>query len=133
MRQLPLFFAATRGRLFKMSNEAERLLMQVTQTVMVSNVSLAAKLNAPFQAMYENKEGILFMGIRTDNSAILIAAGESSNSIIQLNVTLGKDCVSESKSIYKFETQEDTIENWQMLRDKVYEWSDELIDQVQLD
>ena len=114
-------------------DNAEKLLAGVRQTVMVTNLSLAAALETSFQAMYEQKEGILFMGIRPDSTGILIATGEGSNLIIQLNVILGKDCIGERKSIYKFETHEDTIENWAILRDKVYEWSDGGIDEVELD
>ena len=73
----------------KIKDNAEKLLAGVRQTVMVTNLSLAAALETSFQAMYEKEEGILFMGIRTDNTAILIATGEGSNSIIQLNVTGG--------------------------------------------
>jgi hypothetical protein len=117
----------------KIKDNAEKLLMAVRQTVMVTNLSLAGALETSFQAMYEKKEGILFMGIRADSTAVLIATGEGSNSIIQLNVVLGKDCFGERKSIYKLETPEQTIQVWQKLRDKVYEWSDELIDEVKLD
>jgi hypothetical protein len=117
----------------EINNNAEKLLMAVRQTVMVTNLSLAGALETSFQAMYEKKEGILFMGIRADSTAVLIATGEGSNSIIQLNVVLGKDCFGERKSIYKLETHEETIQVWQKLRDKVYEWSDELIDEVELD
>jgi hypothetical protein len=117
----------------EMNNNAEKLLMAVRQTVMVTNLSLAAALETSFQAMYEQKEGILFMGIRPDSTGILIATGEGSNSIIQLNVVLGKDCFGERKSIYKMETKEETVEVWQTLRDKVYEWSDGEIDEVGLD
>ena len=117
----------------EINNNAEKLLMAVRQTVMVTNLSLAGALETSFQAMYEKKEGILFMGIRADSTAVLIATGEGSNSIIQLNVVLGKDCIGERKSIYKLETHEETIQVWQKLRDKVYEWSDGVIDEVELD
>ena len=117
----------------EINNNAEKLLMAVRQTVMVTNLSLAGALETSFQAMYEKKGGILFMGIRADSTAVLIATGEGSNSIIQLNVVLGKDCFGERKSIYKLETHEETIQVWQKLRDKVYEWSDGEIEKVELD
>jgi hypothetical protein len=114
-------------------DNAEKLLAGVRQTVMVTNLSLAAALETPFMATYESDEGILVMALRINNTAILAATGNNSNSIIKSDVIITKDGIGERRSIFQCETEEDASQIWDLLNDKMYEWSKGEVEKVEMD
>jgi hypothetical protein len=113
-------------------DNAEKLLAGVRQTVMVTNMSLAAALDTPFMATYENDEGILVMALKPNNTAILAATGSNSNFIIKSDVIITKDGIGERRSTIQCETEEDADEIWHLINDKMYAWSKDEIEQVEL-
>jgi len=112
--------------------DPEKLLAGVRKTVMVTNLSLAATLDTPFMATYENDTGILVMALKPNNTAILAATGNSSNSIIKSDVIITKDGIGERRSTFQCETEEDADQIWDLLNDKMYEWSKGEVEQVEL-
>ncbi len=116
----------------KIKDNAEKLLAKVRQTVMVTNMSLAAALDTPFMATYESDEGILVMALKPNNTAILAATGSNSNLIIKLDIIIAKEGIGERRSIIQCETEEDADEIWHLINDKMYAWSKDEIEQVEL-
>jgi hypothetical protein len=117
----------------KIKDNAEKLLAGVRQTVMVTNLSLAAALDTPFMATYENDDGILVMALKPNNTAILAATGNNSNSIIKSDIIITKDGIGERRSTFQCETEEDASQIWDLLNDKMYDWSKGEVQQVELD
>jgi hypothetical protein len=117
----------------KIKDNAEKLLAGVRQTVMVTNMSLAAALETPFMATYENDDGILVMALRTNNTAILAATGNNSNTVIQSDIVITEQGIGERRSTFQCETEEDANEIWDLLNDKMYAWSKGEIEQVELE
>ncbi len=117
----------------KIKNNAEKLLAGVRQTVMVTNLSLAAALETPFMATYENDDGILVMALRANNTAILAATGNNSNSIIKSDILITNEGIGERRTTFQCETEEDASQIWDLLNDKMYEWSKGEVEQVELD
>ena len=113
-------------------DNAEKLLAGVRQTVMVTNLSLAVAMNTSFMATYENDDGILVMALKPNNTAILAATGNSSNSIIKSDIIITKDGVGERRSTFQCETEEDADEIWNLINDKMFEWSKGEIESVEL-
>lgn len=113
-------------------DNAEKLLAGVRKTVMVTNLSLAAALDASFMATYENDDGILVMALKPNNAAILAATGNNSNSIIKSDIIITKDGIGERRSTFQCETEEDAEEIWNLINDKMYAWSKDEIEQVEL-
>jgi hypothetical protein len=113
-------------------DNAEKLLAGVRQTVMVTNLSLAVAMNTSFMATYENDDGILVMALKPNNTAILAATGNSSNSIIKSDIILAKEGIGERRSIFQCETEEDAEEIWNLINDKMYAWSKGEVEQVEL-
>jgi len=113
-------------------DKAEKLLAGVRQTVMVTNMSLATALDIPFMATYESDDGILVMAIRTNNTSIMAATGSNSNTVIQSNVIIAKEGIVERRSIFQCENEEDANQIWDLLNDKMYEWSKGEVEQVEL-
>ena len=116
----------------KIKDNAEKLLAGVRQTVMVTNLSLAAALETPFMATYENDDGILVMALKPNNTAILAATGNSSNSIIKSDIIITKDGIGERRSTFQCETEEDASQIWDLLNDRMFEWSKGEVEQVEL-
>ena len=116
----------------KIKDKAEKLLAGVRQTVMVTNLSLASVLDTPFMATYENDDGILVMALKPNNTAILAATGNNSNSIIKSDLIITKDGIGERRSTFQCETEEDASEIWDLLNDKMYAWSKGEVEQVEL-
>jgi hypothetical protein len=114
-------------------DNAEKLLAGVRQTVMVTNMSLAAALETPFMATYESDEGILVMALRINNTAIMAATGVNSNTVIKSDIVITKDGIGERRSTFHCETEEDASQIWDLLNDKMYEWSKGEVEQVELD
>jgi len=113
-------------------DKAEKLLAGVRQTVMVTNMSLATALGTPFMATYESDDGILVMAIRTNSTAIMAATGADSNTVVQSDVIIAKKGIGERRSIFQCENEEDANEIWDLLNDKMYEWSKGEVEQVEL-
>jgi hypothetical protein len=117
----------------KIKDNAEKLLAGVRQTVMVTNMSLAAALETPFMATYENDDGILVMALRANNTAILAATGNNSNTVIKADIIITNEGIGERRSIFQCETEEDASQIWDLLNDKMYEWSKGEVEQVEMD
>jgi hypothetical protein len=121
------------GKTNKIKDNAEKLLMGVRQTVMVTNLSLAAALDTPFMATYENDKGVAVMALRTNNTAIMAATANSGNIVIKSDIQIADQGIVERRSIFQCETEEDATELWDLLNDKMYEWSKGEVEQVELD
>jgi hypothetical protein len=113
-------------------DKAEKILAETRKTVMVTNMSLATALGTPFMATYENDDGILVMALKPNNTAILAATGNSSNSIIKSDIIITKDGIGERRSTFQCETEEDASQIWDLLNDRMYEWSKGEVEQVEL-
>jgi hypothetical protein len=100
---------------------------------MATNMSLAAALDTPFMATYENDTGILVMALRTNNTAIIAATGNNSNTVIQSDIVITEQGVGERRSTFQCETEEDADQIWELLNDKMYEWSKGEVEKVELD
>ncbi len=100
---------------------------------MVTNMSLAAALETPFMATYENDDGILVMALRANNTAILAATGNNSNTVIKADIIITNEGIGERRSIFQCETEEDASQIWDLLNDKMYEWSKGEVEQVEMD
>lgn len=116
----------------EMNNNAEKLLAGVRQTVMVTNMSLAAALETPFMATYESNEGILVMALRTNNTAIMAVAASNRYAIIKSDIIITKDGIGERRSYFQCETQEDADQIWDLLNEKMYEWSKGEVEKVEI-
>jgi hypothetical protein len=114
-------------------DNAEKLLAGVRQTVMVTNLSLAAALETPFMATYESDEGILVMALRINNTAIMAATGVNSNTVIKSDIVITKDGIGERRSTFQCETEEDASQIWDLLNDRMYEWSKGEVEKVEMD
>ena len=114
-------------------DNAEKLLAGVRQTVMVTNLSLAAALETPFMATYESDEGILVMALRINNTAIMAATGNNSNTVIKADIIITNEGIGERRSTFQCETEEDASQIWDLLNDKMYEWSKGEVEQVEMD
>jgi hypothetical protein len=114
-------------------DNAEKLLAGVRQTVMVTNLSLAAALETPFMATYESDEGILVMALKPNNTAILAATGNNSNTVIKADIIITMDGIGERRSTFQCETEEDASQIWDLLNDKMYEWSKGEVEKVEMD
>jgi hypothetical protein len=113
-------------------DKAEKILAETRRTVMVTNMSLATALGTPFMATYENDDGILVMALKPNNTAILAATGNSSNSIIKSDIIITKDGIGERRSTFQCETEEDASQIWDLLNDRMFEWSKGEVEQVEL-
>jgi len=100
---------------------------------MVTNMSLATALGAPFMATYENDDGILVMALEPNNTAILAATGNSSNSIIKSDIIITNEGIGERRTTFQCETEEDASQIWDLLNDKMYEWSKGEVEKVEMD
>jgi hypothetical protein len=113
-------------------DNVEKLLAGVRQTVMVTNMSLAAALETPFMATYESNEGILVMALRTNNTAIMAVAASNRYAIIKSDIIITKDGIGERRSYFQCETQEDADQIWDLLNEKMYEWSKGEVEKVEI-
>jgi hypothetical protein len=113
-------------------DKAEKILAETRKTVMVTNMSLATALGTPFMATYENDDGILVMALKPNNTAILAATGNSSNSIIKSDIIITNEGIGERRTTFQCETEEDASQIWDLLNDRMYEWSKGEVEQVEL-
>jgi hypothetical protein len=113
-------------------DKAEKILAETRRTVMVTNMSLATALGTPFMATYENDDGILVMALKPNNTAILAATGNSSNSIIKSDIIITNEGIGERRTTFQCETEEDASQIWDLLNDRMFEWSKGEVEQVEL-
>jgi hypothetical protein len=102
---------------------AEDLLATVRKTVLVTNMSLATALEKPFIATYENDEGILMMALKPNNTSIIVACGHESNTVIKCDFIIAGEGVGERRSIFKCKNKSDADDIWEVLTDKLEDWS----------
>ena len=112
---------------------AEELLATVRKTVLVTNMSLAVALEKPFIATYENDEGILMMALKPNNTSILVACGLESTTVIKCDFFITDKGLAERRSIFKCKTKSDADDVWEVLTDKLDEWSNGDIDTIELE
>ena len=111
----------------------EDLLASVRKTVLVTNMSLATALEKPFIATYENDEGILMMALKPNNTSIIVACGHDSNTVIKCDFIIAGEGVGERRSIFKCKNKSDADDIWEVLTDKLDEWSNGDIDTIELE
>jgi hypothetical protein len=112
---------------------AEELLATVRKTVLVTNMSLATALEKPFISTYENHEGILMMALKPNNTCILVACGLESTTVIKCDFIIAGEGVGERRSIYKCKTKDEADEVWDILTDKLEDWSAGVIETIELE
>lgn len=112
---------------------AEELLATVRKTVLVTNMSLATALEKPFIATYENDDGILMMALKPNNTSIIVACGHDSNTVIKCDFIIAGEGVGERRSIFKCKNKSDADDVWEVLTDKLDEWSNGDIDTIELE
>jgi len=112
---------------------AEDLLATVRKTVLVTNMSLATALEKPFIATYENDEGILMMALKPNNTSIIVACGHESNTVIKCDFIIAGEGVGERRSIFKCKTKAEADEVWDILTDKLEDWSAGGIETIELE
>ena len=113
--------------------KVEELLAVVRKTVLVTNMSMACALESPFTATYESDDGILIMGIKPNNSAVVIATGNDSNTVVQCDFIIVDDGLGERRSIYKCDTEQDSSDIWEILNDRIDDWVAGSIDRVSVE
>jgi hypothetical protein len=114
------------------NNKAEQILAAVRKTVMVANMSLSTILDTPFMASYESNDGVLVMALRPNNTAVLVAAGDESNTVIQVDVLISEESIVERRSVFKCETTEDSDQIWGLLNEKLFDWSQNQIATIEI-
>jgi len=112
---------------------AEDLLATVRKTVLVTNMSLATALEKPFIATYENDEGILMMALKPNNTSIIVACGHESNTVIKCDFIIAGEGVGERRSIFKCKTKDEADDVWEILTDKLEDWSAGGIETIELE
>jgi hypothetical protein len=113
-------------------DNAEKILVETRRTVMVTNMSLATALGTPFMATYENDDGILVMALKPNNTAIIAATGNNSNTVIKADIIITTDGIGERRTTFQCETEEDASQIWDLLNDRMFEWSKGEVEQVEL-
>ena len=103
--------------------EAERMLAAVRQTVLITNMSLAAALNTRLLAEYESEEGICNMALKPNNTAILATTSATGLTIYKSHFFIKDDAIGEQRHIYKCENEDDADTLWATINDKMFEWS----------
>jgi hypothetical protein len=83
-------------------------------------------------ATYESNEGILVMALRTNNTAIMAVAASNRYAIIKSDIIITKDGIGERRSYFQCETQEDADQIWDLLNEKMYEWSKGEVEKVEI-
>jgi hypothetical protein len=62
----------------------------------------------------------------------MAATGVNSNTVIKSDIVITKDGIGERRSTFQCETEEDADEIWNLINDKMYAWSKDEIEQVEL-
>ena len=102
---------------------AEELLSAVRKTVLVTNMSLATALEKPFIATYTNDEGTLMMALKPNNTSIIVACGHESTTVIKCDFIIAGEGVGERRSVYQCKTKNEADDVWEILTDKLEDWS----------
>jgi len=103
--------------------DAERMLAAIRQTVLITNMSLAAALNNGFIAQYESDQGICNMALKPNNTAVVATTAATGLTIYQSNFFIKDDAMGEQRHIYKCENEDDADTLWASINDKMFEWS----------
>ena len=111
----------------------EDLLAIVRKTVLITNMSLAAALEKPFIATYENDEGILMMALKPNNTSIIVACGHNSNTVIKCDFIIAGEGVGERRSIFKCKNKDEADDVWEILTDKLDDWSAGGIETIEIE
>ena len=107
----------------EVDKDAERMLAAVRQTVLITNMSLAAALNTSLLAEYESEEGICNMALKPNNTAILATTSATGLTIYKSHFFIKDDAIGEQRHIYKCENEDDADTLWASINDKMFEWS----------
>ena len=113
--------------------EAERMLAAVRQTVLITNMSLAAALNTSLLAEYESDQGICNMALKPNNTAVVATTAATGLTIYQSNFFIKDEAIGEQRYIYKCENEDDADEIWDKINDRMYQWSRNEIKSVSLE
>jgi hypothetical protein len=116
----------------EMNDKTQKMITAIRHSVLIANISLSGALDTPFMATYENEDGILVMAMKPDHTAIILATGTDSSIINRLDIIVTDKGVAEKREVYQCETQEDADQIWDLLNDKMYDWSNGEIDNVTL-
>jgi len=109
------------------------MLAEVRGKILIANMALATAMDVSFIATYENKDGICCMAMKVDNTAVLAALATGSNIIHKSNIVLSLEQMSEQRSVIKCEDSEDAEQLWELITDRMYAWSQDEIDIVDID
>ena len=113
--------------------DAERMLAAVRQTVLITNMSLAAALNNGFIAQYESDQGICNMALKPNNTAVVATTAATGLTIYQSNFFIKDESIGEQRYIYRFDSEEDSVTVWTKINDQMYQWSRNEIKSVSLE
>ena len=116
----------------KVDKEAERMLAAIRQTVLVTNMSLAAALNTGFLAQYESDQCICNMALKPNNTAVVATTAATGLTIYQSNFFIKDDEIGEQRYIYKFENEDNADEIWDKINDQMFQWSRNEIKSVKM-
>jgi hypothetical protein len=116
----------------EMNDKTQKMITAIRHSVLIANISLSGALDTPFMATYENEDGILVMAIKPDHTAIIVATGTDSSIINRLDIIVTDKGVAEKREVYQCETQEDADKIWELLNNRIYDWSNSEIDNVTL-
>lgn len=117
----------------ELEEKLKELVSNTRKLILATNISLAKAMNTSFIATYENKYGICSMAVRATNRAIFSATSSEGVVIYKTEFSIKEDVVSERRTVYKFEDQEATADMWELLNDKMYDWSEGEIESVEID
>jgi hypothetical protein len=117
----------------EINDKTQKMITAIRHSVLIANISLSGALDTPFMATYENEDGILVMAIKPDHTAIIVATGTDSSIINRLDIIVTDKGVAEKREVYQCETQEDADKIWDLLNDRMYDWSNGEIGRVTLD
>jgi len=116
----------------EINDKTQKMITAIRHSVLIANISLSGALDTPFMATYENEDGILVMAIKPDHTAIIVATGTDSSIINRLDIIVTDKGVAEKREVYQCETQKDADKIWDLLNDRIYDWSNGEIDNVTL-
>jgi len=117
----------------EVNKDAERMLAAIRQTVLITNMSLAAALNTSFIAQYESDQGICNMALKPNNTAVVATTAATGLTIYQSNFFIKDDSIGEQRCIYKCENEDDADEIWDKINDRIHQWSRDEIKSVNIE
>ena len=116
----------------EINDKTQKMITAIRHSVLIANISLSGALDTPFMTTYENEDGILVMAMKPDHTAIIVATATDSSIINRLDIIVTDKGVAEKREVYQCETQEDADQIWDLLNDRMYDWSNGEIDNVTL-